>query len=90
MDDKTMELIAVGASVAAHCQPCLSYHVAKARSLGIDDRQIREAMAVGQRVEKGSAAAMQKFADTVFDLPVADAPACCSGKTSKAGKKCGG
>jgi len=83
-------LIAVGASVAAHCQPCLSYHVAQARSLGLEETQIRDAMSVGQRVEKGSTAAMQKFTETVFELPVAEAPACCSKPTPKAGKKCCG
>ena len=29
MDDKTKELVAIGASVSAHCQPCVTYHVAK-------------------------------------------------------------
>ena len=33
MDEKTKELIAIGASVSAHCQPCLTYHVAKAKEL---------------------------------------------------------
>ena len=27
MDERTKELIAIGASVGAHCQPCLTYHV---------------------------------------------------------------
>jgi len=33
MDEKTKELIAIGASVGAHCQPCLAWHE-KARELG--------------------------------------------------------
>ena len=32
MDEKVKELIAVGASVGAHCQPCLTYHVVKAEN----------------------------------------------------------
>jgi len=47
MDEKTKELIAVGASVAGHCQPCLSYHIGKAKDLGIDEAEIREAMDLG-------------------------------------------
>jgi AhpD family alkylhydroperoxidase len=45
------ELIAVGASVTAHCQLCLTYHVAKAKEMGIDDQEIREAVNVGHQKE---------------------------------------
>ncbi len=31
MKEQIKELIAVGASIAGHCQPCLAYHVTKAR-----------------------------------------------------------
>jgi AhpD family alkylhydroperoxidase len=39
MDERTRELIAIGASVGAHCQPCLTYHVEKARELGMLTRK---------------------------------------------------
>ncbi len=29
MDDALKELIAIGASVTAHCQPCVTYYVEK-------------------------------------------------------------
>ncbi len=67
MDDKTRELIAVGASIGAHCQPCLEYHVRKARQLGVTDDEIRDAMAVGHMVEKGAMAAMRQFSAGIFD-----------------------
>lgn len=66
MDEQTKELIAIGASVCAHCQPCLAFHVDKARKIGIDDESIRAAIAVGHQVEKGSMAAMRQFSDGVF------------------------
>ena len=77
------ELIAVGASVTAHCQPCLTYHAAKAREMGIGDQEIREAVGVGQQVEKGSMSAMREFTKGLLDLPAQDAPACCNGGTQK-------
>jgi len=51
MDEKTKELVAIGASVGAHFQPCLAWHVEKAREMGIDDDAIREAIeqATGSR-----------------------------------------
>jgi len=71
MDAKTKELIAIGASVSAHCQPCVSYHVAKAREFGVGDEQIQEAIAVGQMVEKGASLAMRDFAHGLLAKPAA-------------------
>ena len=61
LDEKIKELIAVGASVGAHCQPCLTYHVARAKELGLKETEIREAIAIGHMVEKGSIAAMRQY-----------------------------
>ena len=66
MDEHTKELIAIGASVGAHCQPCLTWHMKKARELGIDDEAIRAAIETGHMVEKGAMAAMRKFTDDVL------------------------
>ena len=67
MDERTKELIAIGASVGAHCQPCLTYHVEKARELGVEDELIRAAIETGHMVEKGAMSAMRKFSATVLD-----------------------
>jgi len=67
MDERTKELIAIGASVGAHCQPCLTYHVEKARELGIDDEEIRAAIETGHMVEKGAMSAMRKFSASVLE-----------------------
>jgi AhpD family alkylhydroperoxidase len=82
MDEKTKELIAIGASIGAHCQPCLTYHVNKAKELGADADLIRAAINVGHMVEKGAMAAMREFANDVFDAPVQKVPACCGGKSN--------
>ena len=36
IDIKVKELISIGASVSANCQPCVKYHVGKAREMKID------------------------------------------------------
>lgn len=66
MDEKTKELIAIGASISAHCQPCLTFHVDQAKRLGLGEDEIREAVAVGKMVQKGAMAAMNKFAQTLL------------------------
>lgn len=87
MDEKMKELIAIGASVGAHCQPCLAFHAAKAKKLGIEEADIREAIAVGHMVEKGAMEAMRKFSSGTLDAPAAAPSSCCGGGESK-GKGC--
>ena len=82
MDERTKELIAIGASIGAHCQPCLQYHVRAAADLGIAPEEIRQAIEVGQMVERGAMAAMRKFADSALNAGQAQGEGCCSGGKS--------
>ncbi len=90
MDEKLKELIAIGASMSAHCQPCLTYHVSKARELSVSEEQIAEALQTGQMVATGAERAMREFAAEVFESPSnASAPSqCCPGGGSRTGGKC--
>jgi len=81
MDERTKELIAIGASIGAHCQPCLTYHVAKAKELGLDADLIRAAIAAGYTVQTGATVAMQEFANRVLAALTPGSPAACEGKT---------
>ena len=81
MDSRIEELIAIGASVAANCQPCLKYHVSKAKESGADEQEIMEAIAVAKMVRKGAMSKMDQLASTIFTAPE---------KTAKAPEKeCG-
>lgn len=62
MDKKMKELIAIGASVAAHCQPCLDWHLNQARGLGATEDEIETATKVGFMVEDGAGKAMREYA----------------------------
>ena len=74
MDERIKELIAIGASVTANCQPCLVYHVDKARQHGACDDEIAAAVKVGKMVRKGSSHKMDEHIDAVL-----------SGKSSQCG-----
>ena len=63
LDDRTIELIAVGSSITAGCQPCLQYHAGKARQSGATDDEVAEAIAVGKMVRGGGANEMDRFAE---------------------------
>ena len=61
MDDKTRELIALGAAVAANCHPCVKYHLSKARTLNLSDQDIQDALEIGRRVRTGAADEMDSL-----------------------------
>ena len=65
IDSKIEELIAIGASVSANCNPCVKYHVNKAREMAIDEKEIQQAIEVGKMVRKGAAGQMDKLVSTV-------------------------
>ena len=72
MNDKIRELIAIGASITANCQPCLKSHVAKAFTSGACPEEVAAAIEIGNRVRKGASAKMDAFSST---LHPASAPA---------------
>jgi AhpD family alkylhydroperoxidase len=65
LEEKTMRLIAVGASVAANCQPCLQTNVTKAIEEGIGEQEISDAIAVGKMVRRGAANKMDQFVTAI-------------------------
>jgi len=67
-DKRAVRLIAVGASVAANCQPCLLINVTKAWENGAADPEIAEAIEIGKMVWASAASKIDKYAAKVGDL----------------------
>ena len=65
LDEKTKELIAIGASVSCNCHPCIKFHVDKAGKLGIEPQEIEEALRVGMMVRTGATGQMDKLLSEV-------------------------
>ncbi len=66
MDEQTKELVAIGASVAANCYPCMKYHLAKCDELGVTRAEVRAAVEVGKMVNRGAANNTRKFVDELL------------------------
>ncbi len=60
MDESTKELVAIGASVAANCHPCIDYHLARCDELGVDRAEVVAAANVGLMVNRGAEKAIRK------------------------------
>ena len=60
MNEQTKELVAMGASAAANCHPCMDYHLTKCDELGIDREEVAAAVKVGLMVNRGAENAIRK------------------------------
>lgn len=60
------ELIAIGASVACNCHPCVKYHTGKANELNIEPELLKQAIKVGIMVRKGAAGQMDDLLTGLF------------------------
>jgi len=78
LDEKTTELIAIGASITVNCQPCLDYHTAEARAQGAGGGEILAAIEVGKQVRRGAGLKMDRHVAGLADgaVPAADTDDC--------------
>jgi AhpD family alkylhydroperoxidase len=67
LDDKTRELIAVGAAIAGNCLPCLTYHFKKCRELGISVDDIDEAIGTAKTVKEVPIKKIYELACTLLE-----------------------
>ena len=50
LTEKEKELVALGAALGSNCIPCMVYHVAAIKKLGVEDAEIKEAVEVADKV----------------------------------------
>ena len=63
LSEDIRELIAIGASIAANCEPCFRAHYKKAKDAGVSKEEMLEAVAVGDGVKNASAKNILNLAD---------------------------
>ncbi len=51
LDARTEELIAIGAALASHCEPCLRYHIRQATEVGCTKQEMGRAVEIAQEVK---------------------------------------
>ncbi len=78
--DAVAELVAIGAAIAANCEPCFKYHYQQARKLGVSRQDMMRAVETAQAVKEAPAKAMLQLADRFLEgdpngLP--DVQSCC-------------
>ncbi len=88
------ELVAIGAAIAANCEPCFKHHFDQARKLGVTPRDMARAVAMAQAVKEAPARAMLALAERYLGCQAtaaeAGAPAAgtCCATSERAGRCC--
>lgn len=88
-DERIAELVALGAAIAANCEPCLQHHYRKAVELGIHHQDMIQTVNVALQVKQQSARMVARTAEQLLAPEVMPAATvgCCSG--SGRGNGCG-
>ena len=66
MDQKTKELVAMGASAAVNCRPCMEYHLPLCQDAGATLEDIQQAVETGLAVGRGAAAKTREYAGALI------------------------
>lgn len=61
IDEKTMELVGIAASVAGHCRPCFEYHFKQAKKIGVSIDDINEVVDLANRISSAGDKGMLEF-----------------------------
>jgi len=57
------ELVAIGAAIAANCEPCFKYHYGQARKYGVSNEDMACAVTMAQKVKEAPARAVLNLAN---------------------------
>ena len=60
------ELVAIGAAIAANCEPCFKYHVEQAIKLGVSHDDMACAVTMARKVKEAPARAVLNLANKVL------------------------
>ena len=74
------ELVAIGAAIAANCEPCFKHHFQQAKKLGVSREDMLLAVQTAQSVKETPAKAMLELAHRILEGDPAALPvvrSCC-------------
>jgi AhpD family alkylhydroperoxidase len=85
------ELVAIGAAIAANCEPCFKHHYDQARKLGVSNDDMLAAVRTAQAVKESPARNMLALAERFLGAPVKEdaTPKVSAADKPKSGGCCG-
>lgn len=71
LSQREREIVAIGAAMGSNCIPCIEYHIPEARKAGLSDEEIREAVALADKVRQVPARKVLEAADRLLKADTA-------------------
>lgn len=87
-DEKVNELVAIGAAIAANCEPCFKYHYDQARKLGVSSEDMLAAVRMAQRVKDVPAGKMLDLSGRLLGAEIVDDSIKTNRETVRTGENC--
>ena len=85
LNSRERELVALGASLASNCVPCIEFHIQEARKANLTDAEIAAAIELADKIKRVPAGKVLEAATGLLSKPNAEpktAPgACCTPAT---------
>lgn len=87
MEEKYRILVALGAATAANCVPCFEHYYSKATEIKLMDKDIQEAVDLGNQMKTGAQMAVRNCISEIMGMGKRNAipssglpsmPSCCS------------
>jgi 4-carboxymuconolactone decarboxylase len=82
LNSRERELVALGASLASNCIPCIKFHIQEARKSELTDAEIAAAIELADKIRRVPAGKVLEAASRLLSMPIgvpAAAPgACCT------------
>lgn len=79
------ELVAIGAAIAANCEPCLKYHYRQAQLLGVSKADIASAVKMAAKVKDSPHQAILRLADKLMETGLGHSETATAGCCGAAG-----
>ena len=80
LSDGERDLVALGAALGSNCVPCVEHYVSEARSAGLTDRQIEDAIHLADGVRRVPAQKVLAAAFGLLSKAANEEPACADRK----------
>jgi 4-carboxymuconolactone decarboxylase len=82
LNNRERELVALGASLASNCIPCVKYHIQEARKAELTDEEISEAIEFAEKIKRVPAGKVLETASDLLSVRIGESAAgtgsCCT------------
>ena len=81
LSKRDKELVSLGSAVGSNCVPCVIFHIKAARSFGLTDAELTEAIELAEKLKKVPASLVLNAANEEINSASAETKECTTGQS---------